>query len=351
MTSFNLNSIASMNLPSSVPSNVSSSLPASVPSSAPINTTTVIPPVVSTSMPANVTAEATQGASIVMPSYESSNDDTEQLLKDIVNLQNIEKELFETLETNSNLTNEEYNKIVNKINSISEMRINIYNTLGGINNFYKNSIVDSQETLKQQMFAIKIVEEQLTLSRQKLAAIKLEKNNKVRLIEINEYYSGKYREHTILMKYVILMLLPIIILSYLFNKGFISNTIFYALLIFIAITGCIFIVHRLVSIMMRDNMNYQEYLWYFNIKNAPAPDGDGSNTNPWLSTNSLFGTCIGNSCCTDGMIYNTKLDKCVIDPNKKVCKESFVNNIFTQYCNPNKKPDVTLDNTIFPSNY
>jgi hypothetical protein len=306
-----------------------------------LNLSSFLPNAVS-SLPSNV--------SQVLPSNVTSNDDQQQMLKDIESLQNIEKDLFDTLETNPNLTSDQYNKIINKINSISQMRVNLYQTFGKFNTLYKNTLVNSQETLQQQAFAIGIIEKQLNEAKKKLEHLELEKNNKIRLIEINDYYGEKYNEHTILMKYIIFMLIPIIIISFLFNLGFIPRVVFYLILFIITIVGSFFIIYRLLSIWSRDNMNYQEYLWKFNIKNAPSVVNKNAGDNdPWLSGSNMgIGTCIGSNCCTVGMVYDNNLDKCVSASSKK---ESFINNIFTRDSRQNKKSDVTLNTSVKPSNY
>jgi hypothetical protein len=315
MATLGLNSISS-NITSSAPSGILSSvttgIPSSISSSVPTSTASNIPSSVPSTVPSSDPSNV-QGPSTNMSSYISVSNTTEDVLSDIISLQNLEKELFLTLETNSNLSKSEYDKIIQKINSISSMRINIYNTLGDINSFYKKSYVDSNETMKQQIFAIKIVEDKLNEARQKLDDLELQRTNKIRLIEINDYYGDKYNEHTILMKYLIFMLVPIIILSYLFNKGYIHSFIFYFLLICITVVGSIFIVNRLLSIWSRDNMNYQEYLWQFNAKNAPQPSKNGP-TDPW-GINTGIGTCIGNTCCSEGMEYDVDMDQCVVNPS------------------------------------
>ena len=103
-------------------------------------------------------------------------------------------------------------------------------------------------------------------------------------------------------------------------------------------------------------MNYQEYLWSFNIKNAPTViKKNGGNSDPWLSGSGLgIGTCVGSNCCTTGMTYDNNLDKCI--PDKSTCSqksktESFINDILTQKSSLYKKPDITLDSIIMPSNY
>jgi hypothetical protein len=104
-------------------------------------------------------------------------------------------------------------------------------------------------------------------------------------------------------------------------------------------------------------MNYKEYLWSFNIKNAPTViKKTGAVNDPWLSNSSLgIGTCVGSDCCTTGMTYDDDLDKCVPDKistcSETSKKDAFINDIFTQKSSLYKKPDVTLNSFIMPSNY
>jgi len=285
-----------------------------------------------------------------------NNTTNEEILKDIKSLQNIEQDLFQTLETNPFITLEEQKQILKKINSISQMRLNLYQTLGDVNTLYTNTLVNSNETLRQETLAIAIIEKQLNEAKKKLELLELDKNNKIRLVQINDYYGEKYNEHSILMKYIIFMLIPIIIISFLFNRGFLPRFIFYILLVLITVIGSIFIVYRLVSIWTRDNMNYQEYLWSFNIKNAPTVIKQiGGNNDPWLSNSSLgIGTCIGSNCCTPGMTYDNNLDKCITDKStssQSTISDTFMNDILTQKSSLYKKADVTLDSIVMPSNY
>jgi len=337
MGSFNLSSILPNNTGGSVlPSNVSSMVPT--------NTGSIVSP---TSLPQTIPPPPSAYFSDI--SHTDHTDSNENVVSDINSLQDIEKKLFQTLETNTKLTSEEYEELIQKINSISQMRLKLYETLSNVNSLYKNTVTNSQETLYQQLFAIGIVERQLNDTKEKLNELELAKNNKIRLVKINDYYGDKYNEHTVLMKYVIIMLVPIIILSFMFNKGLIPSFLFYTLLIIITIIGSIFIVNRLLSIWSRDNMNYQEYAWSFNAKNAPGVS-KGNKGDPWLS-NSSVGICIGDNCCTDGMVYDQVLDKCVFDDTNKNATESFINNILTKKSSLTEKPDVTLNSTIMPSNF
>lgn len=236
----------------------------------------------------------------------------EQLLNDIQSLQETEQKLFNSLESNAFLTTDQQKKIVDQINKISDMRLNLYKTLGGVNQFYQNILSNAQTVSNQQKQAIQVVEHQLNESKKKLSFLKTEKNNKIRLLQINDYYGQKYSEHASLMKYIIYMLIPIIFVCLLYNFGLLPTFLFYILIVIIAVIGSIYIIYKMVSIWNRDNMNYQAYDWNFKAKSAPAvKDGSGSD-NPWLSSNLNLGTCIGEVCCSPGTLYDTNINKCIL---------------------------------------
>ena len=231
----------------------------------------------------------------------------EQILSDIQSLQKMEQQLFNNLETNTNLTSQQQQQIVEKMNQLSNMRINLYQTLSGVNNFFQNALSSSIGTLREQTVAIGIVENELNRAKKRLDLLEYEKNNKIRLVEINDYYGDKYAEHSQLMKIIIFTLIPVIILAILNNKGILPNTFYYVLLIIITIIGAYFFWRKIASILMRDNMNYQEYNWNFNSNNAPS--GSPSSTDPWLSLN-MPGTCVGQYCCSDGQTWDSSLNQC-----------------------------------------
>ena len=241
----------------------------------------------------------------------NSNDSqqtNEQILNDIQTLQTMEQQLFSNLENNPNLTTQQQQEIVQKMNQLSNMRINLYQTLSGVNSYYQNALNSSQGTLKEQTAAIYIVENELNSAKRRLEALDVEKMNKIRLVEINNYYGDKYVEHGNLMKIIIFTLVPVIILAILNKNSILPNTIYYILVIIIAAIGAYFFWLRFGSIITRDNMNYQTYDWYFDPSTAPT--GSASSTDPWASLGSM-GTCIGQACCSEGQLYDETIDQCV----------------------------------------
>ena len=299
-----------------------------------------------------MSSKNTKNSDSELPDVEEN---TNQLLNDIQSLQTIEQQLFNSLEENTGLTTEQQKKVIEKINNISKMRINLYQTLNSINSFFQNSLANSKGLLTEQTAAIDIVEKELNTSKKRLQVLEEEKNNKIRLVEINNYYGQKYSEHSDLMKLIVMMLVPILILSILFSKGILPSKIYYILIAIIAIIGGIFIWKKIFSIVLRDPMNYEEYNWYFNPANAPTSTVSDT-SDPWASKNasSNFGSCIGDACCSDGLVYDSSSNQCVISTTDNTTTdtttETFVNNIFTKSSSNYKKPDVILGGDNIQSN-
>jgi len=262
-------------------------------------------------------------------------------LTDIQNLQKIEKDLFNSLETKNiqkQLTTDELNQIVNKINDVSQMRVNLYKSLTNLNTIYNSELSDSIHTLGQQTTAIKIVENELNEAKKRLSLIEREKNNKIRIVEINNYFGEKYAEQTNVLKTILFVVFLFMVISVLFTKNIIPKLLYICLLIILGVYGVFKIGSSFYSILLRDNMNYQEYNWYFKPESAPSNSSEvPSTSDPWEIPNV---TCIGQSCCYTGSTYDSSQNKCI--PNTTDTTESFVNDIFTKHTIEYKKPDVTL---------
>lgn len=260
----------------------------------------------------------------------------EKVLSDIQSLQAMEKQLMNSLEGNTQLSPIEQQKLVAKINQLSKMRVNLYQTLQGVNTYYKSALDSSVGTLQEQTAAISVIETELNRSKKRLKLLEEEKNNKIRLIEINNYYGDRYAEHAQLMKIITLILVPVILLTIVYNTGFLYSRIYYLLLIVIGGIGGYYFWKTYISIIMRDNMNYQEYEWSFNA--GTAPKAYTQSDDPWGSLK-VHGICIGEYCCTEDQKYDVDLNKCI--PNAENT-ESFVNNTLTKMQPEKYKSDYNM---------
>lgn len=253
--------------------------------------------------------------SSILPSISTNNEET---LNYIQELQTIEQGIFTNLEQNgSSMTQAEQNQLLQQMNDISQMRINLYQSLSGLNSLFQNSLTNSRDTLDEQIVAIGIVEEQLNEAKSRLQLLEQEKNNNIRSIEINEYYAERYGMHTRLMKIIIFMLVPIIIFAILYNKGLLPKIIYLGLISVIAIIGFYFLFTTYSSMIRRDNMNYQEIDWNFNPNNVNTSTtssnqvvDSSNNSDPWESSSSSV--CTGAACCNTYETFDASLNKCQI---------------------------------------
>lgn len=238
------------------------------------------------------------------------DENNSKLLNDIQSLQTMEQQMFNTLETNTTLTSEQQTELISKINQVSSMRVNLYQTLSGLNGYYQNALITSQGTLDDQLSAIQIVENELKQAEQQLNILEEEQNNQIRVVEINTYFGDKYQEHANLMKIVIFTLVPIIILAIINKTGILPNSVYYVLVCIIVAIGAYFFWIRYGSIISRDNMDYQQYDWYFNPDSAPT--GSSNSSDPWVN-NGTSGSCIGEYCCSTGQTFDASINQCIGD--------------------------------------
>ena len=239
----------------------------------------------------------------------------EQTLNDIKTLQQVELELYDTLEknaTSNTMTPEQKDQLIKKINEISQMRINLYATLKDIYSFFQNNVSNSRITLAEQKMAIDIVENELNESKLRLQLLEEEKYNKLRLVEINTYYGKQYDAHTSIMKIVVIMCIPILFFGVLAKIGILPGNIAAILTAIVIMIGAIVIGKQILDLMNRDNMNFDEYDWNFNSKDAPADNESGTPTDPWQIPSRV---CVGSECCNEYSTYDAVKNICVPNTN------------------------------------
>ena len=242
--------------------------------------------------------------------FDNLQERNQQVLNNISQLQIQVKTLYDNLD-DVKLTSDQKKQIIDKINEISQMRVNMYAGIKDMHSYYQKNVVSSRSTLTQEISAIDVLENELNEAKRKLNLIEDEKNNKLRLVEINTYYGKRYNSHSKLMKIIVFMCIPLIILAVLANRGFLPSNLYAFLAGLIIVIGVMLIGFQIIDISNRDNMNWDEYNWYFNQKDAPLTTGNmgsGSIKNPWATIST---TCIGSACCYDGSTYDDVNNICV----------------------------------------
>ena len=94
-----------------------------------------------------------------------------------------------------------------------------------------------------------------------------EHNNEKRMIEINTYYSEKYKAYGKLLLNIIYLLFPIILICLLIKYNLIPKNLGqFIISIIVGISG-FYIIFDIIKISHRDNMNFSAYDWQYDVKN------------------------------------------------------------------------------------
>ena len=232
------------------------------------------------------------------------------IMANIMNLQNIEKQLFDRLTQESDP--ETRAQLVVQINQISKARADLYANMNDFAGVMQTANAETRNAVRQQLVAAQVVESQMNNAKTMLASLKDDKSNKLRLVEINNYYGRKYEYQTDIMKIVIMACAPILVISILLKKGFIPETISTGLIVVIIVAGIIVVARKVMDLNRRNNMNFDQYDMPFNPYAVSVSKTENTNLAD-LSKASVYASCIGASCC-DGVktVWDPENAKCIV---------------------------------------
>jgi len=246
-------------------------------------------------------------------------DRNKQTLTNIQKLQSLEQNLFNSLAagvSNGTLNSTEKDSIINQINQLSQIRSNLYTFLNNNSLNTVQHLAASNNLLSQQAQTVIIVENELNDAKNQLLGMQKDKYSKLRMVQINTYYGDRYADHSSMMKSIVIICAVIILITIIFNKGFLPSQLYYLMLIIIIVVSVVVLWYKYVMLISHDRMNYDEYHWGFNPDTAPKYDtSNPSGSNPWASATAPSLTCVGSSCCNDGMTYDVQNNVCVISSN------------------------------------
>ena len=132
-----------------------------------------------------------------------------------------------------------------------------------------------------------------------------------RKIKISQYYIDLYREYIDISKIILFNIFIIFIIAFISNKNLISNGISKILIIIVILFSIGITFNKLYGIYNKDRFKFEKDNQNFDTTNAKNIQNLGS---PYSKSSLLkrFGVdCIGQECCTDGMVYDNTRNKCI----------------------------------------
>jgi hypothetical protein len=239
------------------------------------------------------------------------------------------------------MTKKSQGELIQKINQVSNARVAMFKSL---NQMYDNSVrssVNSRNDLVHQITALKMVEDELKNAKGHIDMLKTERDNKLRMAELNMFESDKYDAYVKFMKLILFVALPSIAIFFLLrikffkspesNSGF--RLILKDLLIIVMCAILVYGTYRIIvsayDLSIRNNMNFNSYDFDFQngggqslIQYDEAADkqiaselkADFSDVKRGLTTAGKTledAGCVGEECCGPNTTYNKKTDKCI----------------------------------------
>lgn len=236
----------------------------------------------------------------------------DKIINNIKTLQTTEMKLYDSLEGKS-LNADQQKQIIDKINQISQLRINLYANLKDMYSYYQQDVSSSRNTMNDQMVSVDVIENELNDSKRRLNLLEAQKDNKIRLVEINTFYGKQYDAHKQIMQIVVIICIPVLFLTVLASKGILPSKITALLTGIIIIIGLFIIGAKIIDLSNRDNMNFDEYNWYFDKNEAPTDSSETnadstSSSDPWATPTY---TCSGAECCYENSTFDETQNKCI----------------------------------------
>ena len=236
------------------------------------------------------------------------------IINNIARIQAIEKQLLGKLDGET--TADDRTTIVAQINDLAKARGDLYNNMNDFSSQLETVASERRNALVQNSVAVDVIRDQIANSSNTLDGLQQEKSNKMRLVEINNYYGKKYEFQTDIMKIIILTCVPVLVISILLKKGFIPNLIATGLIIIIVAAGVIAVARKVMDLNRRNNFNFDQYDYPFNPYAVNVTKTKTETTNlADISKLAIPNSCIGSSCCTEGTtVWDSTTGKCIRPP-------------------------------------
>lgn len=184
-------------------------------------------------------------------------------LNSIKKLQDKEQQLYSSLGVRENgepLNSTEQEKILDEINSLSDLRINLISELKNQYNSLNVNVKETNNDIQDELDSIAIMEKQLNEKKEQLQKLKGIRNNKLRMVQINSYYAERAEYVSSIYYTIVLSLVALVVV--LFAKRyvfFLPSVLFDGLASLVVIASLLYIGYKVLDLYSRDKMNFNAY--------------------------------------------------------------------------------------------
>jgi len=237
--------------------------------------------------------------------------------------------IYNNLEALSVQTNPDVNKqnaLLQQIQQLQALKSSLYTSVSASYASTQANVAESRNSLVDEIAVTGVVGKELQNANKNLSALEQARYNKVRMAEINNYYSEKYGAQTNVMKTIVYFCIPILILGILMKKEILSKNISLALIGILVGLAIVVVVYQAIDLARRNNMVFSEYNFPFDSENVDLDSDSNDDDQPKQQDRTM--SCAAEACCPEGNDYGTVWDntnkKCVTPSYKDSQSEGFV---------------------------
>ena len=224
------------------------------------------------------------------------------MLKNIAKMQTVEQSLYNSIKTNP----KETSNIISSIKKMEQYRNKLFDKLLS----ESDTAIKITPEMEQNNILFGEINDELGKMEQHLSINKNKKYEKMKMAEINNYYSERSKAYVSFFKFLFYCSIPLLVISILMKQNIVPSKYGNVLIGIVLFVTIFWGGLRYYDIISRDNMNFNEYDFdsEFDTEGS-APSG--------FSGDSLMPTgCIDESCCAKGTTYDNAKGVCVITGTK-----------------------------------
>ena len=284
------------------------------------------------------------------PNTDNSSEKLQEVLDVIKVLQTTEQGLQDQLTANgsdSTLTADQRESILTQINELAQTRVELYNTLETSYDGSVQNVSDSKKVLADQGVVLGILENQMNQAKYKLKKLNEAKNNKLKMVEINSYYSKDFSAKSGIMKSVFFYFVVICIALLLGKFKLLPVNISNGLTALVLLYGTLMTLRKLWDVGKRRPNNYDEIDWWWSpgdLQNLVNTDS----SNNWTMGDMFKTPCVDSKCCAEGTIWDPTKYLCIPDPslNTPLADDDDINGTLDEENDPSNTDNVDVNVTL-----
>jgi len=156
-----------------------------------------------------------------------------------------------------------------------------------------STVASSRAALANQMTVAEIMNQQVEQAKIGLGKVAGTQENKMRMVEVNTYYSDRYQAQAGLMRLIIIICVAFLLIVILMKKNLIPQSVATILLVGVVLIGGFLAALRHYNISSRSNMVFDEFDWNANPPAYEPGEGNGLGADIGLP-------CVDSACCIEG---------------------------------------------------